>query len=193
MAAALVTLAEFDTFLGGAVAAENTLRQKLLDDIETWFLVECGRAATPFAAAATGRTEKLRGTGSDVLHLDYPISDVTTIKLGWDTADPDEQLDPDDKTEVIWEVGKHRITRVDGGRWGVFGLPAYCHITYDTQAELPKDAAMAVLRVAAAMYRQRGAEDAGNETIGGQSVNLAAIGEEQVWRDAVANHKRVSL
>jgi hypothetical protein len=192
--AALVSLAAFEAFLGGAEASENMLRQGLLDDVEALFLSECGRTRTPFAIELADRAEHLRGTGSDTLHLSYPIADVTEILLGYDSADPDDTLDPDDKTVVVWEVGGQAITRVDGGRWGLFAAPAYCHITYDSQADLPADASLAVMRVAAAVYRQRGAEDAQVETIGGQQYNAAKVAEsDPVWLGAVANHRRASL
>jgi hypothetical protein len=191
VAAVLVTLAEFETFLGGTVAAESTLRQALLDDVEAMFVAECGRQHAPFSAALTNRTEKQKATGSPTLVLDYPVADLDAVVLGFNSGSPDETLDPDDTDELIWEVGKHTVTRVDGGRFGRFGDPAYCHVTYDTVADLPDDASLAVKRVAAAVYRQRGSEDASSETIGGQAVSLASVAaSDPVWVAAVANHRR---
>ena len=192
--ASLVSLPAFDTFLGGSVAAENGLRQQLLDNVEALFLQETGRSGSAFAVVSDGRIEVLSGTGTASLFLDYPIADVTDIKLGFDTGAPDETLDPDDKDVVIWRVGSTQITRVDGGVWGRFGLPAYCHITYDTQADLPADASLAVISVAATIYRQRGAEDASSETIGGQTSTLRKVSEDDpLWQRAVSNHTRLVL
>lgn len=194
MPAALVTLGDLNTFLGGAIAAENTLRQNILDRVEALFVAQCGRTAQPFAPSTEDRIERQRGTGSAFLHLDYPISDVTTVKLGYDSSDPDETLDPDDKTVLVWDVGGQQLTRVDGGWFGPFGVPSYVQVTYDTQDDLPEDAGLAVLRVAAAVYWQRGSEDVTSETIGGQTSSLAQIATSDTsWTLAVEKYRREAL
>jgi hypothetical protein len=189
--ATLVTIAELKDYLAVTGTAEDGVLQPILDDTERQFIQETGRTSAPFSAAQVGRVEQLRGTGCERLHLDYPIADVTDIKLGFDSSDPDETLDPDLKTVVIWQVGSTIIERVDGGAFGRFGWPSYCHITYDTQVDKPRDAARAIIHAAAVLYRQRGSEDAKQETIGGQTVTMAdPYGIE--WQQAVANHTRWS-
>lgn len=185
----LVTILELKDYLAVTGTGEDGVLQPILDDVEARFLLETRRASAPFAAAQTGRVEVLSGTGCSRLHLDYPIADVTTIKLGFDSTAPDETLDPDDKTKVIWAIGGTVIERIDGGQFGSFGWPLYCQITYNTQADKPRDAARVVMQAAATIYRQRGSEDAASETIGGQTVTLTDPYGEQ-WRGAVANHTR---
>jgi hypothetical protein len=188
---ALVTIQEVKDYLAVTGTAEDGVLQPILDDVEARFLHETARTRAPFAAAQTGRMEVLKGTGCERLHLDYPIADVTTIVLGFDSATPDETLDPDDKAVVIWAVGSTIIERIDGGWFGRFGAPSYCHVTYNTQADKPRDAARAVIQAAATVYRQRGSEDAKSETIGGQTVTMAdPYGAD--WQEAVANHTRWS-
>lgn len=193
MPAVLVTLQQFKDFLGIEDATQDEVLQPILDDTEALFLRECGRTSVPFAAAQTGRVEKQRGTGSDKLYLDYSISVLTSVVLGFDSTVPDETITVADKTVLIYEVGKNYLQRVDGGRWGCFGDPAYVHITYNAAADLPLDAALEVMRFAAGVYRQRGAEDASQEMIGGQQSTLRQLAQDPGWLRAVANHRREPL
>jgi hypothetical protein len=192
----LATLAEFEEWLGGTVVAEATLRQAILDQAEALFEAACGRAHAPFAAADTGREETLTGTGAPSIFLDYPIDDVTEVLLGFDPANPDETLDPTDPAVLVWEEGGTRLTRVDGGKFGCLGDPAFVRVTYDTQAELPDDAKLAVLRMAATLYRGRGSEEVKSETMGPYSVTYAlssAAATDPVWQTAVNAHARIAL
>lgn len=194
MTAVLVTIEEFRDFLGITDTAQDFVLQPILDGVEAWYVQECGRERVPFSAAQTARVEKCKGTGSHVLYLDYPIAALTSVVLGFDTAAPDKTLAVADKTVLIYEVGKNELTRVDGGRFGGFGWPAYVHVTYNAAADLPKDSGVAVMRVAAALYRQLGSEDESTSTIGGQQITMARIAEDDpVWQMAVANHRRAPL
>lgn len=194
MPAALVTIEEFRDFLGITGTAEDFVLQPILDGVEAWFVQECGRERVPFSAAQTARVEKQKGSGTHLLFLDYNIAALTSVVLGFDTAAPDKTLAVADKTVLIYEVGRNQLTRVDGGSFGGFGWPAYVHVTYNAQADLPRDAAVAVMRVGAALYRQRGSEDESTSTIGGQQITMAKVAEDDpVWQLAVANHRRAPV
>jgi hypothetical protein len=194
VAADLVTLAEFDTWLGGAVAAENDMRTALLEQVEATLERECGRTAIPFRAAQTGRIEKRDGTGGRSLYMDYAINDITSISLGYVEA---VTLDPDDDDIVRWAAGSRRITRVDGGTFGCHGSPLLVTVTYDAQADLPADAKIAVLRMAATLYRRRGSEEVKSETMGPYSVTYANAeaftAADPVWAATVAGHMRLGV
>lgn len=190
MAADLVSLAEFDAWLGGAVTAENDMRTAILEQVEAQFERECGRSAIPFVAAQPGRAEVRDGTGSEAIWLDYPISVLTSITLGFDHTNPTETLTVGD---LLYAAGERRIVRQDG-RFGCFGAPRYVKVTYNAAADLPVDAKLAILNEAARRYRARGSEEVKSETMGPYSVTFArstGASEESDWSRAVAAHTRV--
>lgn len=191
MTAVLVTLAEFDTWLGGAVTAENTLRQAILDQVEATFLRECGRELVPFADTQAARAETRDGTGTAFLFLDYPVTTLTSVTLGYDPLTPDETVDI---TQVVRGAGRRRLVRIDGGAFGGFGAPRYVKVVYDAGADLPTDVKAAILRMAATMYRRRGSEEVKSETMGPYSVTFANVDQvaaaDPVWAAAVAGHTR---
>jgi hypothetical protein len=193
MTAVLVTLQQLKDYLGETDAQNDEVLRVILDETEALFLRKCGRSAVPFSAAQTARVEKQRGTESAVLHLDYPIAALTSVVLGFDTAAPDETLTVADKKVLIYEVGKAHLTRVDGGAWGRFGAPAYVHVTYNAQAELPEDAALAVMLRAAGIFRQRSFEGMESETVGGQQATIAKLDQDPGWLAAIENHRREPL
>jgi hypothetical protein len=187
----LATLAEFEEFLGGTVATEATLRQSVLDMAEAMFERACGRAHIPFVAAQTARVEYRDGSGSNELYLDYPVSALTTITLGFDHAAPTETLVVAD---LLYAVGERRIVRTDGG-FGCFGAPRYVKATYNAQADLPADAKLAVLTGAASLYQRKGAEGVKSETMGPYSItyrdDAGVVTLSPVWEAAVMAHARV--
>jgi hypothetical protein len=190
VAADLVTLAEFDAWLGGAVTAEDSMRTALLEQVEALLERACGRESVPFVAAQTARVEVRDGTGSRELWLDYPIADVTTIAFSDDAA---TTLDPDDADVVRWKVGSRRLTRVDGGVFGCFSSPLLVTVTYNAAADLPADAKVAVLRMATQLYNHKGSEGYSSETMGPYSWTLAkgdAMESDIVWQSVVATHMR---
>jgi hypothetical protein len=123
----LVTRAELKTYLGDAPAsADDALLDALIDDVEALFASETGRAITSFIAAGSARVEVLDATGSADLFVDYPITALTSITLGYDSGAWDETLDVSDGTVLVYAVGGRKITRVDGGTWG----RRYGHVRY---------------------------------------------------------------
>jgi hypothetical protein len=191
---ALVGIEEFREFLGIEGTQDDAVLVPILEGVETWFNKECGRARVPFAPAQVGRVEHVRGTGSHTVFLDYPIASVASVTLGFDAGSPVTTLYPLTPAVVVYSVGQAYLTRIDGGWFGGFSWPSYVHVTYDTAADLPLDAALAVMRVAAAVFRQRGSEDETTSTIGGQQVSLTrAAQDDPVWQLAVANHLRAPL
>lgn len=187
--ATLVSLTEFDTWLGGAVASENTLRTDILTRVQRRFERECGRADVPFVDAASGRVEYRDGTGTCELYLDYGITTLTSITLGFDHSEPDETLLVGD---LIYSTNARRIVRLDGV-FGCFGAPRYVKVTYDAAADLPADAADAIYQAAAAEYRRRGGEGVKSETMGPYSVSYfdaQTTTITDVWRTAIGNHMR---
>lgn len=186
MSNALVSLSSFKTFLGVTGSSEDTELGVILDDVVAALEVECGRRERPFAAAQTNRAEVLDGTGTDTLVLDYPVSDVDSIALGRDPVTPDSTLDPDDVDDVVWGAGSRVLTRTDGGVWGERGERRVIRVQYDAQADTPADCQLAAMRVAAAIYRQRGSEGATAERVGGYSVDFMRVCDgDPVWCRAV--------
>lgn len=183
---ALVTQTELESFLNIAAGTDATLLASLLDEVQTLFEAACNRHERPYAATAV-RTEVRDGTGTATLFLDYPITTVTSVKLGYDPGTPDETLDPADKSVLIWGAGAERLTRVDGGVFGTLDKARYVEVVYTTADLFPAPARLAVLRGVATAYRQRGSEDARAERIGGYSTDLAKLLDDQPdWQAGVA-------
>lgn len=190
----LVAVDELKDFLGVTGASDDQLLTDLLEHTEDLFESEVGRTPAPFAAAATARTEVHDGTGCADLYLDYPISTVTTVKLGYDSSDPVETLDSTDIDELTFGAGSRRLTRTDGGTFGLAGKRRYVHVTYNHQDDLPGNAKLAIMRVVAQVYRQRGSEDVKYENVGGYVHNLShLIAEDPIWIRAVAANQRTVM
>lgn len=192
MTAVLVSLAEMQRFLGDVPSSDDTLIQELLDETENLFLGECNRRDRPFIATAdtVARTEVHDGTGTRILTLHYPIAASglsTDITLGLDTSDPDDTLEYDDVETLVWVAGSRTIERTDGGIWGYRGVPRYVHVTYKAAADVPESAALGIKRVVAALYRQRGSEDASRESLSGYSRDVANAMDDPMWKRAIAN------
>lgn len=191
MARRLVEQTEVVEYLG--IAEEkysNALEQLRLSTIGLFERL-CDRAHAPFSDAIAARTEVHDGTGSDSLWLDYPIATLTSVKIGRNVAAPDESLAVADVDVLVYGAGARGITRVDGGTFGELDAPRVVHVTYATADDLPADAQLAVLRVLAQTFRQRGSEDASSENVSGYArtmANLAA--QDTLWLAAVQAHKR---
>lgn len=192
----LVTLAEQKTYLGDAPAsADDALLTALIDDVEALFASETGRLITSYQAAGTARTEILDATGSAELYLDYPITALTSVKLGNDPAAPDETLTVADKNVLVYAAGSRRIVRTDGGKFGTrAGLPRYVQVVYDFAADLAPNAKIAIKRAVALIYRQRGSEDVATESASGfYSREMAHLVDDPIWRMAVMSNRRSVL
>jgi hypothetical protein len=188
MSAILVSLDALKAFLSVEGDAEDALLPAILLGVEQHFVEQAGRAHRPFAvAASSARSEVHRGTGTTVLDLDYPVASLTAaITIGPDPADPAETLDPADPRILAITPGRRLIERVDGGTFGAEGAARAVHVTYDAQADAPPSAALAIKRVAAAVYRQLGAEGTGGERLGAYSSDLASVAEaDPIWRFAL--------
>ena len=191
----LLVLATFKTFLTGTVSdAENAVLISIFEGVEAQFLTAAGRGNLPFIAASTARVEIHDGTGTERLYLDYKISGVTEILIGQDPATPSETLDPTDIDVISFSAGSRQILRTDSGRFARAGRARVVQVTYDHQADLPDDARLAILRVSAQVYEQRGREDAKAENLGGVSSAMAHLmDEDPIWLQAVARHSRLVL
>jgi hypothetical protein len=190
----LVTLPDFKTFLQDAPTGQDPLLQSVLDAAEELLEAECGRHERPFKAAQTDRVEVHNGTGSSILFLDYPIEDITSIKIGADPADPDEDLDPADLAVVSWRAGRARIVRVDDCVWGCRGAPNVIQVTYDTQDDLPLRAALAIQRVAAATVRRLGSEELRAERTATFSRDfITDQNDDPIWQQAVRGLREVRV
>lgn len=185
MPAALLDLTELKRFIPGTPTGDDALLQEILDETEDQLVRQCGRRLRPFSPAQTARVEKRHGNGSTVLYLDYALAAApTSIKLGRDSSNPDETIDPTDVDAVVFELGRRTIFRTDGGIWGCLDDPYVVHVTYDAAADLPLTAQAAVKRMCALIYRQRGAEDATREQIGGYVRDLAQ--SDPIWNGALS-------
>lgn len=151
----------------------------------------CDRAHAPFADALTARTETQDGSGGPELWLDYPVQALSALTIGRTVAAPDETLAVGDANVLSVVTGDRRLVRVDGGVFGALDAPRVVHVTYDTAADLPEDAQLAVLRVIAQVYRQRGSEDAASESVSGYARTMAHLAAtDPLWLAAVGAHKR---
>lgn len=193
----LVTLADFKTYLIDApAAADDVILQALLDHVEALFESATLRTPGSYTAAATAQTAVLDGTGSSRLYLPYPIAALTSIKLGYDSASPDETLAVANKAVVVYGVGSRVITRTDGGQFGTVGQPRYVQVVYDHQGSLPEDARLAIKSVAANAYRRRGSEDVKSETEGSfysHTMVEDVAASDPFWKMAVAANMTMVL
>jgi hypothetical protein len=192
----LVTLSELKSFLGDAPTDDNALLEQLLEDVEALFEGATLRSPGSYTAGAQARTEVLDGTGSSRLYLAYPIAALTSIKLGYDPASPDETLAVANKAVVVYGVGSRIITRTDGGRFGTVRQSRFVQVVYDHQGDLPANATLAIKSVCATAYRRRGSEEAQSETVGGfysrtMLADLAA--NDPFWPMAVGANTPVVL
>jgi hypothetical protein len=163
----LVTIVELKLYLGDAPAsADDELLQALLDDVEAMYERDTLHAPGFYTAADTDVTEVLDGTGTTRVYLPYPIAAVTSIKLGYDSAAPDETLNTSNKRVVVFGVGSRSITRTDGGRFGCVRQPRYVEVVYDHLGDLPEDAKLPIMEVVSSVYRNRGSEGMKSETVG---------------------------
>lgn len=211
MTAVLVTLTDAKAHLRVTATADDALIQSIIDPIESLFVMQCGRTDRPFATAATGRIEVRSGTGHPLLTLDYPIANITSIKIGRDFTAPDETLDATNVDVVAFATGSRALWRSDGGVWRArsgspsgsvssqnFGSgaanwqwsspePRIVQVTYDHDADLPDFPKLAIKRAVAAVYRQIGSEDAKSETMpDGYSRVVADVAtSDPLWAMAV--------
>ena len=185
MASALLPVTELKLALDVTGTADDALYEQIIDQVQAVFEASCNRHERPFVGREDSRVEVHDAPGTDTLWLDYPIRDLTTVVLGYDTTDPDETLDPDDKTELVWGAGGRRIARVDGNRFGRAGLHRYVHITYHADADLPKSAKAAVLAGAKLVVNRLGSEGVSAERIGAYSVDYASVAGQDMAADPI--------
>lgn len=165
----------------------------LANGVEAKLEADCGRTDRPFSPAQPARAERKDGNGRTELYVDYPIAALTSIKLGYNQASPDETLDVADPEVVQWEVGKRRIVRVDGGTFGATAQARYVGVVYDAAADLPADCGLTVLRGVAILFGQRGSEDVKAESVGGYRADLAALDTDPLWVQCVERHREIHL
>jgi hypothetical protein len=191
----LVTYDEQQQYLDIPVGADKELIEDLIAETQALFEKEAGRSHAPFGAAQTGRIEIHPGdAGSSILTLDYPIATITSIGVGRDVAVPDETITPADTTTVVWTVGSRELYRVDGGYWRGW-YPTWVKVVYNTVADQPADAKLAVKRLVAGVYNQRGAEGLSTAQRGSRSLSVTAgfamlADKDPLWQMAVAAHRR---
>ena len=189
----LVTKDELKLYLHLTGTADDDLIDSLLDGVEDLLELQCNREAAPFQDAPAGDvTEVWDGTGGTKLFLHYPITTLTSVKLGADPALPEATLDPTDKDVLRFEVGRRRLVRVDGGCFGRKDDPRTVHVTYRPGADLPKECALAVKRVAAAAFNQLGSEGTASQNVGGFSHVLEKLAQgDPAWAMAVQGNTRM--
>lgn len=193
---ALVELAEAKRYAGVEEANDDddALIQGLLEQTETAFLAAIGRAERPFLIKETSRVEILDGTGGPTLFVGYPIKTLATITLGYDSNAWDESLMGSDITKLTWQPGIARVVRIDGCRFGWAGRPNYIQVTYTSQLETADDAALAITRVVAALYRETGVAESTAERTLTDTQNLPTVADrDPVWQAAVAAHLEVRI
>jgi hypothetical protein len=213
-------LVEYDeqrVFLDLKDEVDEILVGDLLDEVTALFEAECGRAQVPFGKAQLGRVEVVPARpGSSELWLDYGIAAVSSVGMGPNVDAPTETLDPLDRSKLVYKVGERRLYRVDGGTWqagspvlswarggplvprgmydGLPGIPSWVRVVYDTVADLPLTARLAVKRVAAAVYRQRHNEGMSSTTDGDLSEVIQEVAsKDDTWKMAVKANRRLAL
>lgn len=195
--ALIVQLPELKDYLGDAPASsDDAVLTNILSDVQALFEAQAGRSAGSFIDAGTARTEVKDGTGSPDLYLDYPVTSLTSVKLGYDSSAPDETLDVSNKLIVNWAAGSRRIARVDGGRFGYPGQSRYVTVVYNNAADIPDSARLGIKSVAAKAYRRKGSEEVKSETVGNfYSVTMLEeiMSADEFWQAAVSASTRYSL
>jgi hypothetical protein len=189
----LVEYEELRLWMGLQPGQDEALLGDLLSGLTTLFENQCGRPACPFGKAQPGRVEIVDPIpGSRKLWVDYPIQALTAIAVGRDVAVPDLTLNPALAAQVVWRVGQRIITRTDGGVWRYTRLyPSWVKVTYDAQADLPKDAKLAIQSVAAKLYREKDTGVLKSWTLGDESQTLeTAAAQDTTWAGALENHSR---
>lgn len=146
------------------------------------------------------RTEVRDGTGSARLFLDYPIAEdgLISVKLGFDSAAPSETLSVANRSVIVYGEGSRCITRVDGGKFGKVGQPRYIEVVYEHLGDLPDDAKLPIMEVAASVYRNRGSEGMQSETVGSfysytRDAAQTTAATNPNWQLAVVNNTPVVM
>lgn len=195
MTAVLVTASDCKVHMSVTATGDDALIQTYVDAVEQVFAAQCGRNGRPFATTATARSEVLSGTGTRLLVVDYPVSSasgITSLTIGYDSSNPDETLTATDIDTLTVATGSRNIWRTDGGTFGKLAEPRVVHITYnhngDTVEPGTDSAKLAIKRAVAAVYRQRGSEDAKSESLpNGYQRTIEQVCEgDRVWHLAVA-------
>ncbi len=187
MTAVLATTADLKTYLGidTGDTSQDAALQLLIDLVEGQLLAEAKRMHRPFSTAQSGRVEVRAGTGTTNLWLDYDIDTVTGIAVGRNPTST-IAIDPADGTIVSWQAGTSVITLVNGDVWGKRDDPALVRVTYNTLADLPSHAKLAVLYASTVLYRQFGSEDAKSERVAAYERELApAMRGNSIWESAI--------
>ncbi len=193
----LVSYAAIKDYLQLPNDDNETAITELLEDVEASLEAECDREAFPVQALQLAVAEWHDGTGTQRIRTHFPITTLTSITLGRDSADPVETLTVTDVDVVSFTTGIEgagRITRTDGGKFGAHRSPRYVLITYDAAAFLPKLAVIAVKRVAAAYVRQFGSEGFKSFKVLDAGGSLERIMESTPeWSRAVERYRRIVL
>ena len=176
---ALLTLPDVKTHLGLEGNEDDVLLSNLLTQTVALLESELGRSKLPFQGAQTARIEVRDGTGTGTLVLDYVPTAITSIKLGEDSAVPDETLAVADKKVLAWGVNDRVLRRVDGKKFGELDRPRYVELTYNAAEDLPQMVRTLVLRTVGALFGTRGREGRGALSEGGISEDF----REQLYRD----------
>ena len=129
------------------------------------------------------------------------MATLTSVVIGVDTSDPDETLVVSGTEQNVYLDPRHRarLVRTDGGTFGTIGTPVSVHVTYDTQDDLPDQAAAAVYRGAVLLYESRATVGAVSERLGGYSIERASsitkdtLEQDAVWSQAVASLREIHL
>lgn len=188
MAAVLATLAEVKSHLGVSststqefpnLTAFETYLSDLMTNVEALLAGDCN---VTFAAGATISNEAHDGTGGEVFYTDYPISTLTSVKVGIDVASPDETL-----TTIPDEIsfsGSRVIRR--GGVWPL-GLKNL-FVSYTSADYKPAVAKQAFFEGIAFLYRRRGKEHVASQTVGelGSLEAAARFDLLPAWKRAVS-------
>lgn len=181
----LVSLEDMAAHLGLAeadAAGQEKLLVSLIAGVQDKFERACGRDQRPYVDAQDARVEIFEGTGTNRLWLGYCPRTVTRVSIGTDPANPVEVLDVTDPAVLLFGVTSRRIVRMDGGVFGVRGVPLAVRVTYDAAADLPPTAQLAVMAGVAQIYRRLGAEAAKMERIGSYTVEYAPLIEgDPIW------------
>ncbi len=188
----IVSLPDLLQHLGetGDDADRDQVLTDLLTRVEGAFLAACGRSDRPFLSDTNEITEHTDGTGYNGVYAERPITSVSVVTIG----DIDAPRLTIEASALLVVAGSRLVRAKDASvQFGAVDEPGAVHITYTPAAEAPEDAKLAVLRAAAAMYLQRGAEDVRAESEGGVRSEFASAFEDPSWQLAVAVHREPSL
>ena len=192
MASPLLSVDELVGFLGGNVReADHPALEQVIDGLAGLLARATGDS---YLKAGAVVDEPLNGTGRSWLWLTRPATALTSVKIGRDLALPDDTLDVADPDDVVIDPQHARRLWRPLGQTFPLGI-RNVHVSYTAASNVPEAATAAVRDAAAFIWRRRGSEDAGGESIGSFNHQVLKDLDDDVpsWRAYIRRHQMPQL